>query len=321
MDEWGGWGFFLGVWYPASIFLPFLSPPFPHSSPPSPLPPPREWYGYHFPELARLVLDNTQYAKCVIIIGNRKSLTDDKLPDLEAVVMDTGKAEAILEAAKTSMGGLDVVVVGLVVARGCVVGCCERLCGGLLREVVWWVAARGCVVGCCERLCGGLLREVVWWVVARGCVVGCCERLCGGLLREVVWWVVARGCCWVVARGCVVGCCERLLLGCCERLCGGLLREVVWWVVARGCVVGCCERLCGGLLREVVVGLLREVVWWVVARGCVVGCCERLCGGLLHASHPLHHQSSLSHVLHSHTADPFPPQHPPNPQTINQPTI
>lgn len=31
----------------------------------------REWYGWHFPELARIVQDNIQYAKSVKLMGNR----------------------------------------------------------------------------------------------------------------------------------------------------------------------------------------------------------------------------------------------------------
>ena len=31
----------------------------------------REWYGWHFPELAKIVQDNIQYAKTVKLMGNR----------------------------------------------------------------------------------------------------------------------------------------------------------------------------------------------------------------------------------------------------------
>lgn len=31
----------------------------------------REWYGWHFPELAKIVQDNIQYAKVVKLMGNR----------------------------------------------------------------------------------------------------------------------------------------------------------------------------------------------------------------------------------------------------------
>ncbi|XP_012287627.1 nucleolar protein 56 [Orussus abietinus] len=64
----------------------------------------REWYSYHFPELAKIVPENYLYAKVTQLIKNRKELTDEKLQDLEEVVMDSAKAEAILAASKSSMG-------------------------------------------------------------------------------------------------------------------------------------------------------------------------------------------------------------------------
>ncbi|XP_029172253.1 nucleolar protein 56 [Nylanderia fulva] len=64
----------------------------------------REWYSYHFPELAKIVPENHMYAKVARVIQNRKELTDDKLGAIEEVVMDTEKAKAIIKAAKSSMG-------------------------------------------------------------------------------------------------------------------------------------------------------------------------------------------------------------------------
>jgi nucleolar protein 56 len=89
----------------------------------------REWYSWHFPELARIVKDNTLYARCAACIGSRASLTEETLPALAGVLGEAGgeadgegegeaageggaKAEVeegsvarqILEAARTSMG-------------------------------------------------------------------------------------------------------------------------------------------------------------------------------------------------------------------------
>lgn len=64
----------------------------------------REWYGYHFPELIKIVSDNNMYTKCVKIIKNRKELSDEALEQLEEVVMDSAKARAIIDASKSSMG-------------------------------------------------------------------------------------------------------------------------------------------------------------------------------------------------------------------------
>ncbi|KAL1892369.1 Nucleolar protein 56 [Sporothrix stenoceras] len=65
----------------------------------------REWYGWHFPELIKIVSDNVTYANMVLVIGNKKDLTDDNLHDVAAVLSEDGdRAQAILDAAKVSMG-------------------------------------------------------------------------------------------------------------------------------------------------------------------------------------------------------------------------
>lgn len=65
----------------------------------------REQYGWHFPELTKIVSNNDQYAKVVLQIGDKARLTDDDLHDLAAVVDDDeGVAQAILKSARTSMG-------------------------------------------------------------------------------------------------------------------------------------------------------------------------------------------------------------------------
>ena len=65
----------------------------------------REWYGYHFPELIRLVPDNHQYARVAKFIGDKDSLDEDKLPDLAALLDDDSTiAQNILDAARGSMG-------------------------------------------------------------------------------------------------------------------------------------------------------------------------------------------------------------------------
>lgn len=64
----------------------------------------REWYGYHFPELIKIVPDNNMYAKVVKIVQNRKDLTDESVDEIEEVVMDSAKAKAVIDASKSSMG-------------------------------------------------------------------------------------------------------------------------------------------------------------------------------------------------------------------------
>ncbi|XP_066598586.1 nucleolar protein 56 [Prorops nasuta] len=64
----------------------------------------REWYSYHFPELVKIVPENYVYAKVAHLIKNRKELTEEKLQLLEEIIMDSAKAQAILDASKSSMG-------------------------------------------------------------------------------------------------------------------------------------------------------------------------------------------------------------------------
>merc|ERR1712230_76811 len=65
----------------------------------------REWYGWHFPELVRIVSDNHTYAKLALAIGDKKTLTDGSLHDLAALVNDDADiAQAIIDATRVSMG-------------------------------------------------------------------------------------------------------------------------------------------------------------------------------------------------------------------------
>lgn len=63
-----------------------------------------EWYGYHFPELIKIVSENATYCKLAKFIGNRKELSEESLEALEEITMDSAKAQAILEASRSSMG-------------------------------------------------------------------------------------------------------------------------------------------------------------------------------------------------------------------------
>ncbi|NXU44309.1 NOP56 protein, partial [Drymodes brunneopygia] len=64
----------------------------------------RSWYGYHFPELIKIVPENSMYCRVAKFIGNRRELSEESLEGLEEIVMDSAKAQAILEASRSSMG-------------------------------------------------------------------------------------------------------------------------------------------------------------------------------------------------------------------------
>ena len=65
----------------------------------------KEWYAWHFPELTKIVNDNTIYAKLVNLFdGKRETVTDDLKDEITAITLDEEKAQDIIEAAKISMG-------------------------------------------------------------------------------------------------------------------------------------------------------------------------------------------------------------------------
>lgn len=64
----------------------------------------REWYSWHFPELAKIVNDNYIYARCASFIKNRNTLSEDSLDGLKSIVLDEEKAQQILHASRSSMG-------------------------------------------------------------------------------------------------------------------------------------------------------------------------------------------------------------------------
>jgi nucleolar protein 56 len=64
----------------------------------------REWYGWHFPELVKVINDNYLYAKLALAIKDKSTLTSDGLKMLAEITGDEDKAKEVIEAAKASMG-------------------------------------------------------------------------------------------------------------------------------------------------------------------------------------------------------------------------
>merc|ERR1711972_1081458 len=64
----------------------------------------REWYSYHFPELIKIVPENALYAKVVKLVKNRKEVNQDLFDELETILMDSARAQAVIDASKSSMG-------------------------------------------------------------------------------------------------------------------------------------------------------------------------------------------------------------------------
>lgn len=65
----------------------------------------REWYGWHFPELVKLINDNLTYAKLVVFIRNKERLEEEHLDGLTEILDgDETNARNVLDASRASMG-------------------------------------------------------------------------------------------------------------------------------------------------------------------------------------------------------------------------
>ncbi|KAJ1557944.1 snoRNP complex protein nop56, partial [Nowakowskiella sp. JEL0078] len=64
----------------------------------------REWYGWHFPELVRIINDNAMYSKLAVLIKNKSDLSEEQLDEIEVITGDALKGPQILAAARSSMG-------------------------------------------------------------------------------------------------------------------------------------------------------------------------------------------------------------------------
>jgi nucleolar protein 56 len=64
----------------------------------------KEWYGWHFPELVKIVTDTNMLALLIKFIKNKSDLGTEHLEELEDITKDPSVAKNILDAARASMG-------------------------------------------------------------------------------------------------------------------------------------------------------------------------------------------------------------------------
>ena len=67
----------------------------------------KEWFGWHFPELAKIISDNYVYVRLVNLIEQRKNLLENKeeiIPKMDEITLDPEITKSIIEAASISMG-------------------------------------------------------------------------------------------------------------------------------------------------------------------------------------------------------------------------
>eukprot|EP01016_Furgasonia_blochmanni_P028349 TRINITY_DN297_c0_g1_i2.p2 TRINITY_DN297_c0_g1~~TRINITY_DN297_c0_g1_i2.p2 ORF type:complete len:301 (-),score=117.62 TRINITY_DN297_c0_g1_i2:356-1258(-) len=64
----------------------------------------KEWYSWHFPELGKIINDNYSFVRLAALIGNRDSLSEELLEQLDEITGDGEVSRKILEASRSSMG-------------------------------------------------------------------------------------------------------------------------------------------------------------------------------------------------------------------------
>ncbi|KAJ0100265.1 hypothetical protein Patl1_21123 [Pistacia atlantica] len=69
----------------------------------------REWYGWHFPELAKIIQDNIQYAKAVKMMGNRTNAAKLDFSEILPEEIETELKEAAMISMGTEVSDLDLI--------------------------------------------------------------------------------------------------------------------------------------------------------------------------------------------------------------------
>eukprot|EP01006_Ploeotia_vitrea_P062693 TRINITY_DN84244_c0_g1_i1.p1 TRINITY_DN84244_c0_g1~~TRINITY_DN84244_c0_g1_i1.p1 ORF type:complete len:556 (-),score=102.39 TRINITY_DN84244_c0_g1_i1:1945-3612(-) len=64
----------------------------------------KEWYGWHFPELAKVVSDNIQYCKIVQLVQDKSKISDALIPKLVEIIANEELAADIVRLGQSSMG-------------------------------------------------------------------------------------------------------------------------------------------------------------------------------------------------------------------------
>lgn len=64
----------------------------------------KEWYGWHFPELLKVISESNMYLRLVSLIRDKSTFNEDKLDAVAEIVGDESQAKLILEACRSSMG-------------------------------------------------------------------------------------------------------------------------------------------------------------------------------------------------------------------------
>ncbi len=69
----------------------------------------REWYGWHFPEMTKIVADNIAYAKCIKLMGTRDQAAVQDFSGLLEEEVEQRLKEAAIISMGTEVSGEDLV--------------------------------------------------------------------------------------------------------------------------------------------------------------------------------------------------------------------
>lgn len=57
----------------------------------------KEGYSWHYPELAKIVVDNETFARLVYLIGNKGNIKDIDIKDINNITCDEDISKSIIE--------------------------------------------------------------------------------------------------------------------------------------------------------------------------------------------------------------------------------
>lgn len=60
----------------------------------------KEWFGWHFPEMSKIITDNEVYVKIVNLIRNKESIDEEMVPQIEEITNDGDLAQQLYDASK-----------------------------------------------------------------------------------------------------------------------------------------------------------------------------------------------------------------------------
>merc|ERR1712061_135519 len=64
----------------------------------------REWYGWHFPELDRIINTDEQYIKVILLLKNKNKISKDLISSITTIINNGDKVKEIISSLRASLG-------------------------------------------------------------------------------------------------------------------------------------------------------------------------------------------------------------------------